>query len=93
MYKECALGLVTPQWKVEKPLSGPEFRNRLAEQQCEYRTVDLKHPGDKQFNVYKKLTKERKEARSSALEQARDRKPRVTNEQVFVQQEPNKSTM
>ena len=40
--------------------------------------MDLKYPGNKQFNVYTKLTKERKEARISALEQARDGKPRVT---------------
>ena len=75
MHKECALGLVALQWKLDKPMSGPEFRDRLAEQQYKYRTVDLKYPGDKQFNMYKQLNKRRKEARSSALKQARERKP------------------
>ena len=75
MYKEGALGLVATQWKVEKPMSGPELQDRLAEQQWEYRTVDLKYPRDKQFNVYKQLTKARTEARCSALEQAKDGKP------------------
>ena len=49
-------------------MSGPEFRYGLAEQQCTYRTVNLKYPGNKQLNVYKKITKARNEARISALE-------------------------
>jgi len=42
--KECALGKVAPQWKVDKPMTGSQFRDRLAQQQCEYRTVNLNYP-------------------------------------------------
>ena len=78
MYKECAVGKVAPIWKVEKPMTGPQFRDRLAQQQCEYRTVDLNYPGDKQFNHYKQLNKAQKEARIKTLERAADGKIRVT---------------
>ena len=50
MYKDCASGKVNPEWKVEKPMTGPEFRDRLAEQQCRYRSADGNYPGDKEFS-------------------------------------------
>ena len=61
----------------DTPISGPQFQDRLAEQQCEYTAVDVKYPGDKQLNVYKKLNKKQREARSSVLEHSKDRKARV----------------
>ena len=53
-------------------MSGPDFQDRLAEQQCKYRTVDLKYSGDKQFNVYTQHTTKWREVRSSALEHKKD---------------------
>ena len=77
MYNECALGMVAPQWKVEKPMTGPQFQDRLAEQQCEYRTRNLKYPGNKQFNKYTQLSTAQKERRIDALEQAKGGKTHV----------------
>ena len=59
-------------------MSGPEFRDRLTEQQYEYRSVDLKYPGDKQFNAHQQQNKKQREARISTLERAQDGKARVT---------------
>jgi hypothetical protein len=42
--------------------------------------VDVKYPGDKQLNVYKKLNKKQREARVSVLEHAKDRQARVMND-------------
>ena len=61
MYKDCALGKVNLEWKVDKPMTGPEFRDRLAEQQCQYRSANAFYPGDKEFLSYKRLDKKRRE--------------------------------
>jgi hypothetical protein len=78
LYRECALGDVMPHWKVDKPMSGPMFRDRLAQQQCMYRSADTSYPGDNQFHSYKQLNKKQRARRMAALEEAKDGKRRVS---------------
>ena len=75
MYKESVSVLVLLQWKkVDKPMSEPQFQDKLAKQQCGYQTVDVKYPGDKQINACKQQSKTRREARIIALEESKDGK-------------------
>ena len=54
IYKDCASGCVREEWKVDKPMSCPMFRQRLAEQQTKYTCLDNKYPGDDTFHEFKR---------------------------------------
>ncbi len=46
IYKMCAEGLVDEEWKIDKPMDSPEFRQQTGKQMCEYRAHHGKYPGD-----------------------------------------------
>ena len=51
MYKECAEGVIDPEWKLNKPMSAKDFRENLSEQMCEYKPHHLVYPGDANFRA------------------------------------------
>ena len=67
MYAACASGHVDPAWKVDKPMTCPEFCQRLAEQQCKYRSAECKYPGDSAFWSFTQLNKVRQQKRLAKL--------------------------
>ncbi len=45
LYLQCAKGTVDPEWKVT-PVSGPKFCQKMSLQMVQYRSSDLRYPGD-----------------------------------------------
>ena len=80
MYRDCASGEVDPDWKLDKPLTSPQFRLNMGEQMCKYRAVHCNYPGDEHFRATTKTEKKRRGKRKAAeaLEQADDGKTRVS---------------
>mmetsp|Transcript_36628 Transcript_36628/g.44777 ORF Transcript_36628/g.44777 Transcript_36628/m.44777 type:complete len:209 (-) Transcript_36628:51-677(-) len=77
---ECSEGGVDLEWKLDKPMTGPEFRDRLSEQICEYCAADMLYPGDKELRLTNQsLTKRRgKRSLEAALESCSDGAFRVS---------------
>ncbi len=46
IYKMCTEGVVDPGWKIEKPLSGPQFSSIVSKKMCSYCTKYCLYPGD-----------------------------------------------
>ncbi len=47
IYKMRAEGLVDEEWKIDKPMDGPEFHQQSGKQMCEYQAHHSKYLGDK----------------------------------------------
>ncbi len=60
MYKMCANGLVNPDWKVDSPMDGPEFRQVLGKQLCQYRSKNMEYPGDELLRHTTRLPRHRR---------------------------------
>ena len=83
LYCHCAEGTVRPEWKVEKPLSAPEFRAKLAAQMCRYRAANLEYPGDRSMRNATRLSSKKRSRRGrnrmeTRLEKCEDDKFRVS---------------
>ena len=55
VYLECAEGNLDPDWKVDKPVSFYEFRERQAVQMLHYNAAQRKYPGDEMFRECTKV--------------------------------------
>ena len=62
MYLDCARGNVDgfPEWKLAKPMTGPEWRTKLSRQMCEYDPIYLLYDGDKMFRSVTKVNQSRR---------------------------------
>ena len=45
MYRKCTEGSVNRLWKLENPMSAPEFWERASLQMCQYQSLHKKNPG------------------------------------------------
>ncbi len=91
MYRECALGFADPEWKLDKPMDGPEFRQVLGTQMCEYRAANLQYPGDEFVrNATKTLKKKRGKNKrlEDSLEKCEDAKFQVSYAQYLDAKRP-----
>ena len=90
MYKECASGTVDPEWKVDKPLSSPNFRLKLGKQICEYRSTHNKYqyPGDKYLRRNTRLTQQLKIRRDASLGMSSDGTKHVSYNQYLDAKHP-----
>lgn len=59
-YKECTQGNVDPDWKVDDPMTGPEFRARMLEQMLEYDPRRLHYPGDSKLRSVTRINRKRR---------------------------------
>lgn len=75
IYLEVCEGKLDPDWKVEKPVSSWEFRNRLSIQQLKYDPKHMKYPGDEQFRANTALPRAKRMDRP-------DKKGNVTRTQL-----------
>ena len=83
MYRDCASGNVDPRWKLEKPMTGPEFRQRLGEQMCWYSTRYLDYPGDQFKRGTVRYEKNKRGRKDGNVERAEDGDFRVTYAQYL----------
>ena len=67
MYLECTLGSVNPDWKLDKPLEGTQFRNRMGEQLCKHRASNQCYPGDQFLRRTTQLNKKQRHHRRKAV--------------------------
>ena len=67
MYLECALGSVNPDWKLDKPLEGTQFCNRMGEQLCKHRASNQCYPGDQFLRRTTQLNKKQRHNRRKAV--------------------------
>lgn len=75
IYLEVCEGNLDPEWKVEKPVSSWEFRNRLSIQQLKYDPKEMKYPGDEQFRANTSLPRMQRKERP-------DRQGNITRTQL-----------
>jgi hypothetical protein len=59
-YKMCADGDGDPMWKMDKPMAGPEFRERLELQMLEYNPMHLCYPGDAKLRAVTRQERKRR---------------------------------
>jgi hypothetical protein len=59
-YKMCADGDGDPTWKMEKQMTGPQFREKLELQMLEYNPIHLCYPGDAKLRTVTRLKKQRR---------------------------------
>lgn len=89
MYVDCASGEVDPDWKLEKPMTHGEFRQKLGEQMCKYSAANLLYPGDERCTSYTRLShKQRSKRKASALQKCADNQFRVSYEQYLDEKNP-----
>jgi len=50
LYLQCAKGGVDPDWKV-KPVSGPQFCQKMSLQMVQYKTSNMHYPGDNKMRT------------------------------------------
>ena len=82
MYEDCASGEVDPDWKVDKPLTHDDFRQKLGEQMCKYTAADRMYPGDQFCHKFTRLSQakrqQRKKMQIDSLEKCDDDQFRVS---------------
>ena len=90
MYMECTEGGLDLEWKLDKPMTGPEFRNRLSEQMCEYRAANMLYAGDKELRSATQSPKKRRAKGhiAEALESCNDGTFRVSFDQYLDAKRP-----
>jgi hypothetical protein len=94
LYMQCAEGGVDPDWKVDKPMTAPEYRRKLARQMCEYRARKREYPGDDKMREATQQCKKRRRGRAyekrliEALETCDDGSKRVSYDQYLAAKKP-----
>ena len=88
MYKECASGTIDPEWKLDSPLSSPNFRSKLDKQMCGYRSARNKYPGDKYLRRNTRLTQQLKIRRDASLGMSSDGTKHVSYNQYLDAKHP-----
>ena len=85
MHCDCASGNVDHEWEVEKPLTCPQFCQRMGEQMTEYQTVDENYPGDEFLRGTTKFSKKQRarKQKRKALEMAVDGDFRISYSQYL----------
>ena len=82
IYIEVTEGNLDPTWKVEKPISFWDFRDKLSQQMLEYYPAQLLYPGDESMRAATVLPK--KSRRSKANKSGRPSKKSKENSPIFV---------
>ena len=88
MYLECTSGSVDPDWKVDEPLSSPDFRQKMGEQMCKYRAINCSYPGDQFLRNNTRLTVARRKRMEGALDVCADGEKRVSYNQYLDAKRP-----
>ena len=78
MYKECAEGSVNRLWKLDKPMSATEFRERASLQMCQYQSSHKRYPGDAEMRTTTQKPKLRRGMEKQRLEKDENEKFRVS---------------
>ena len=93
IYKHCAEGRLEPEWKVDQPMNGPEWRTKLSLQMCEYQASELEYPGDlslRNATQTKKRDRGKRKRRGDALERCSDDVFRVSYGQYVDAKKPRR---
>ena len=65
IYIEVTEGNLDPSWKVEKPISFWDFRDKLSQQMLEYDPAQLLYPGDESMRAATVLPKKRRGSKAN----------------------------
>ena len=88
LYLQCAEGGVDPDWKV-KPVSGPQFRQKMSLQMVQYKSSNQNYPGDEKMRTTTiKPKRIRLSADEMALVDCSDNTKRVSYSQYLDVKQP-----
>jgi hypothetical protein len=93
LYLQCAEGGVDPDWKV-KPVSGPQFRQKMSLQMVQYKSSNMNYPGDEKMRTNTiKPKRIRLSADEMALVDCSDNTMRVSYSQYLDVKQPRGKKM
>ena len=91
MYMECCEGKLDPSWKIKKPLTFWQFRDRLGQQMLTYDPRFRHYPGDERMRLYTAMNKDqcmKKDRSSPTNSQDQPQKKRKTRQSPTQALEP-----
>jgi hypothetical protein len=87
LYLHCAEGTVDPEWKVT-PLSGPKFCQKMSLQMVQYRSSDLRYPGDDKLRNTTQKNKRKRGSIEVGVIECEDHVKRISYSQYLDEKQP-----